>query len=309
MDFRVFIEPQNGATYDDQLALARAAEELGFDGFFRSDHYLAMDERNRGLPGPTDSWTTLAGLARETSRIRLGTLVSSATHRVPAVLAIQVAQVDQMSGGRVELGLGTGWFEREHVAYGIPFPEKRFGMLEEQLELITGLWASPVGEGYSFEGDHYTLVDAPGLPKPTQEHLPIIVGGSGPTRTPAIAARFADEYNAGFATVAPLAERIARVRAACESIGRDPSSIVMSIAGTTAAGVTADEQARRADAAGRSLDDLRLGGFAGSAAEVADKVGVLGELGFSRVYFQLLDIRDLDQLEFIARDVLPQLAR
>jgi F420-dependent oxidoreductase-like protein len=309
MDFRVFIEPQNGATYDDQLALARAAEQLGFDGFFRSDHYLTMDDRNGGLPGPTDSWTTLAGLARETSRIRLGTLVSSATHRVPAVLAIQVAQVDQMSGGRVELGLGTGWFEREHFAYGIPFPEKRFGMLEEQLELITGLWSSPVGEGYSFEGEHYTLVNAPGLPKPTQEHIPIIVGGSGPSRTPAIAARFADEYNAGFATVAPLAERIARVRAACEAIGRDPSSIVMSIAGTTAAGATAAEQTRRADAAGRSLDDLRLGGFAGSAAEVADKVGTLGELGFSRVYFQLLDIRDLDQLEFIARDVLPQLAR
>ena len=309
MDFRVFIEPQNGATYDDQLALALAAEQLGFDGFFRSDHYLTMDDRNGGLPGPTDSWTTLAGLARETSRIRLGTLVSSATHRVPAVLAIQVAQVDQMSGGRVELGLGTGWFEREHVAYGIPFPEKRFGMLEEQLELITGLWASPVGEGYSFDGKHYALVDAPGLPKPTQAHIPIIVGGSGPTRTPTIAARFADEYNAGFATIAPLPERIARVRAACEAIGRDASSIVMSIAGTTATGATAAEQERRADAAGRSLDDLRLGGFAGSAAEVADKVGALGELGFSRVYFQLLDVHDLDQLEFIARDVLPQLAR
>ena len=309
MDFRVFIEPQNGATYDDQLALAQAAEALGFDGFFRSDHYLTMDDRNGGLPGPTDSWTTLAGLARETTSIRLGTLVSSATHRVPAVLAIQVAQVDQMSGGRVELGLGTGWFQREHEAYGIPFPEKRFGMLEEQLELITGLWAAPVGEGYSFAGEHYTLVDAPALPKPTQARIPIIVGGSGPTRTPAIAARFADEYNAGFATIAPLSERIGRVRAACETIGRDPSSIVMSIAGTTATGATAAEQERRADAAGRSLADLRHGGFAGSAAEVADKVGALGELGFTRVYFQLLDIGDLEQADFIAREVLPQLSR
>ena len=308
MDFRVFIEPQNGATYDDQLALAQAAERLGFDGFFRSDHYLTMDDRNGGLPGPTDSWTTLAGLARETERIRLGTLVSSATHRLPAVLAIQVAQVDQMSGGRVELGLGTGWFEREHIAYGMPFPQKRFGMLEEQLELITGLWAAPIGEGYRFAGDHYTLVDAPGLPKPTQAHIPIIVGGSGPRRTPAIAARFADEYNAGFATLAPLAERVARVRAACETIGRDPASIVMSIAGATATGSTAAEQTRRADAANSTLDDLRVGGFGGSAAEVVDKVGALAELGFGRVYFQLLDLRDLDHADFLAREVLPQLS-
>ena len=309
MDFRIFIEPQNGASYDDQLAMAQAAEALGFDGFFRSDHYLGMGAHEGEPPGPTDSWTTLAGLARETSRIRLGTLVSSATHRLPAILAIQVAQVDQMSGGRVELGLGTGWFEREHTAFGMPFPAKRFGMLEEQLELITGLWATPAGERYDFAGEHYTLVDAPGLPKPAQEHLPIIIGGSGPSRTPALAARFADEYNAGFATLEPLAERIARVRDACEAIGRDPGSITMSIAGATATGATAAEQARRADAIGQTLDDLRIGGFAGSAAEVADKVGMLAELGFSRVYFQLLDIRDLDQLDFIARDVLPQLGR
>jgi F420-dependent oxidoreductase-like protein len=309
MDFRVFIEPQNGASYDDQLALARTAEALGFDGFFRSDHYLGMGAHEGEAPGPTDSWTTLAGLARETARIRLGTLVSSATHRLPAVLAIQVAQVDQMSGGRVELGLGTGWFEKEHRAFGMPFAAKRFGMLEEQLELITGLWATPADERYSFTGDHYTLVDAPGLPKPAQPRVPIIIGGSGPARTPALAARFADEYNAGFATLEPLAERIARVRAACEAIGRDPGSITMSIAGTTATGATTADQNRRADAAGQPLDSLRVGGFAGSAAEVADKIGALGELGFSRIYFQLLDIRDLDQADFIARDVLPQLER
>jgi len=305
MDYRIFIEPQNGATYDDQLVLARHAEALGFDGFFRSDHYLTMDDRRGGLPGPTDSWTTLAGLARETSTIRLGTLVSSATHRQPSILAIQVAQVDEMSGGRVELGLGTGWFEAEHRAYGIPFPERRFGILEEQLAIVTGLWAAP--ERFSFAGEHYTLVDAPGLPKPRQARLPIIIGGGGPAKTPALAARFADEYNAGFATLEPLAGRIARVRAACERIGRDPDSITMSIAGTVATGVTADDQHRRADAAGRSLDELRSSGLAGSAAEVVDKVGALHELGFTRIYFQVLDLHDLDQVEFIASEVLPQL--
>lgn len=307
MDFRIFIEPQNGASYDDQLILAQAAESLGFDGFFRSDHYLTMDDRNGGLPGPTDSWTTLAGLARETSTIRLGTLVSSATHRLPSILAIQVAQVDEMSGGRVELGLGTGWFEQEHLAYGIPFPAQRFGILEEQLAIVTGLWAAD--DPFTFSGEHYRLVDAPGLPKPRQAHVPIIIGGSGPSKTPALAARFADEYNAGFATLEPLAERVARVRAACEAIGRDPGSITMSIAGTVAIGATAAEQTARADAAGRSLDDLRVGGLAGSAAEVVDKIGMLGELGFTRVYFQLLDIHDLDQVAFIASDVLPQLGR
>ena len=164
MKLRIFTEPQQGASYDDLLAVAQATEKLGFDAFFRSDHYLTMGDHASGLPGPTDAWTTLAGLARETERIRLGTLVSSVTYRAPGILAIQVAQVDQMSGGRVELGLGTGWFEKEHLAYGIPFPDKRFGHLEEQLEVITGLWGTPVGDSYSFAGEHYTLVDSPALP-------------------------------------------------------------------------------------------------------------------------------------------------
>ncbi|WP_447646153.1 LLM class flavin-dependent oxidoreductase [Nocardioides zeae] len=145
MDLRIFTEPQQGATYDDLLAVAQETERLGFDAFFRSDHYLHMS--GDGLPGPTDAWTTLAGLARETSTIRLGTLMTSATFRHPGVLAIQVAQVDQMSGGRVELGLGAGWFEGEHAAYGIPFPDtrERFDRYAEQLEIVTGLWATPEG--------------------------------------------------------------------------------------------------------------------------------------------------------------------
>jgi len=156
VQLRVFTEPQQGAAYEDLLAIARLTEELGFDAFFRSDHYLKMGDV-AGLPGPTDAWITLAGLARETSRIRLGTLVTSATFRLPGPLAISVAQVDQMSGGRVELGIGTGWYETEHAAYGIPFGGSfsvRFERLVEQLDIITGLWSTAEGETFSFEGKH-----------------------------------------------------------------------------------------------------------------------------------------------------------
>ena len=307
MDFRIFTEPQYGATYEDQLGLALAAERLEFNAYFRSDHYSTMSAQGDGTPGPTDSWVTLAGLARETSTIRLGTLVSSATFRLPGILAIQVAQVDEMSGGRVDFGLGTGWFEAEHTQYGIPFPEKRFGPFEEQLEIITGLWGTPVGERFSYAGTHYQLVDSPALPKPTQKHVPIIIGGAGASKTPALAARFADEFNSWRAELAVTAERIARVRAACEAIGRDPGPLVFSIAGTTAVGASPAEVARRADVTGQSLDTLRASGFAGTASEVVDVLGALQELGVSRIYFQVLDFADHDQLDYIAREIVPQL--
>src|SRR5689334_8824311 len=194
MQLRIFTEPQQGATYDDLLRVAKAAEELGFDAFFRSDHYLKMGDVD-GLPGPTDAWVTLAGLARETSRIKLGTLVSPTTFRLPGPLAISVAQVDQMSGGRVELGLGAGWYDAEHAAYGIPYPgtRERFERFEEQIEIIKGLWEAP--GPYSFEGRHYRLTESPALPKPVQTPgPPVIVGGVGATRTPRLEARWADEY-------------------------------------------------------------------------------------------------------------------
>ena len=202
MDLRIFTEPQQGATYDDLLAVARASEDLGFDGFFRSDHYLHMS--GDGTPGPTDAWTTLAGLARDTSRIRLGTLVSSATFRLPGPLAVTVAGVDQMSGGRVELGLGAGWFEQEHAAFGIPFPSvgERFDRLDEQLAVITGLWSTPAGSTFEHAGPHYPVRANPGLVAPVQPGgVPIIVGGAGRRRTPALAARFAADFNAGFRSV------------------------------------------------------------------------------------------------------------
>ena len=306
MDFRIFIEPQQGASYDTQLTVAQKAEELGFNAFFRSDHFLSMG--GDGLPGPTDSWVTLGALARETSRIRLGTLVTSATFRHPGLLAIQVAQVDAMSGGRVELGLGAGWFQREHEAYGVPFPAKRFGPFEEQLAVITGLWGTPAGETFSFSGEHYTLVDSPALPKPVQSPVPIIIGGSGAKKTPALAAKYAAEYNTNFTSDAGVKENVERVRVAAEQAGRDPGSLVYSVARTVAAGASEAEASARAAHIGRDPKQLAEEGFYGTPQQLVDRVGALQELGVSRVYLQVLDLADLDHLELIAREVMPHFA-
>ena len=307
MEFTIFTEPQQGFSYDDQLAFARTAERTGFDAFFRSDHYMRMGAGDP-LPGPTDAWTTLAGLARETDRIRLGTLVSSATHRPPAILAIQVAQVDVMSGGRVDFGLGTGWFEAEHRALGIPFPEKRFGPFEEQLAIITGLWNTPVGKTFSFAGDHYTLEDAPALPKPVQERMPLIIGGHGSRRTPELAARYATEFNIGFAPESVIEQKLDGARAACERLGRDPQTLKLSVALPTLAGPDEATLGRRAAAVGKTLVDARSDSdIVGTPAEIAEKVGRLRALGVSRVHFQLMDLRDVDHVAFLGEEVLPLL--
>jgi F420-dependent oxidoreductase-like protein len=309
MEYCVFTEPQQGFSYQEQLDFAQTAERLGFDGFFRSDHYLRMGDGDP-LPGPTDAWTTIAGLARETSRLRLGTLVSSATFRLPAVLAIQVAQVDEMSGGRVELGLGTGWFEQEHKALGIPFPQKRFDLLEEQLELITGLWGTPNGQTYTFHGAHYDLTDAPALPKPAQARVPVIIGGGGPRRTPALAARFATEFNIGFQSEPVIAEKFAGVRAACERIGRDPDDLKLSVALPTLAGRTDADLRWRAQTIGQDIDTFRGDvNITGGVDDIVAKVVRLRDLGARRVYFQLMDMRDHEQLEYLGAEVLPHLPR
>jgi len=230
MELRVFTEPQQGAAYADLLAVARVAEECGYGAFFRSDHYLKMGGVS-GLPGPTDAWVTLAGIARETERIRLGTLLTAATFRLPGPLAISIAEIDAMSGGRIELGLGAGWYEQEHRAYGIPFPAlgERFERLEEQLAIITGLWETPADETFSFTGRHYTLTDSPALPKPVQKpRPPVVVGGHGPRRTPALAARFGAEMNVPFGSAEVCAAQFGRVDAACRAIGRDPGTLVHS---------------------------------------------------------------------------------
>jgi F420-dependent oxidoreductase-like protein len=308
MKLRIFTEPQQGADYQTLRNVALAAEELGFDAFFRSDHYLKMGSVS-GLPGPTDSWATLAGLAIETSRIRLGTLVTAATFRLPGPLAITVAQVDQMSGGRVEFGLGTGWFEAEHAAYGIPFPPlgERFDRLEEQLTIITGLWGTPEGQTFSFDGAHYRVSDSPGLPKPAQRpRPPVILGGQGARRTPRLAARFADEFNVGFVSVAASAAAFARVRQACEAAGRYPASMVFSVAQTVCCGKDEAEFRRRAAAIGEDPEDLRANAIGGTPGEVAAKIAEFAEIGSERVYLQVLDLHDLGHLELIASDVLPQ---
>lgn len=303
-------EPQEGATYDELLRVAQESERLGFEAFFRSDHYQRIGPGDPG-PGSTDAWVTLAGLARETSRIRLGTMVSSATFRLPGPLAIAVATVDAMSGGRAELGLGSGWYETEHRSYGIPFPPvgERFDRLEEQLAVITGLWSTPAGERFSFAGRHVTLEDSPALPKPLQRpHPPVVIGGKGPRRTPALAARYAAEYNVPFETPEAAAGCFARARAACEAAARDPATLVLSVAQTLAVGEDEAAVRRRAAVLRASPDDLRRGGLGGTVAEVVDKLGRLAELGASRAYLQLMDLADLDQLRLVSAEVAPAVA-
>jgi F420-dependent oxidoreductase-like protein len=306
---RIFVEPQMGATYGQQLRMAQAAEAAGFDAFFRSDHFLTMG--GDGLPGPTDSWVTLGALARETKRIRLGTLVTSATFRLPGLLAVEVAQVDAMSGGRVELGLGAGWYDAEHSAYGVPFPPlgERFERLEEQFAILTGLWGTPVGETYSFDGRHYHLVDSPALPKPAQRpHPPLIVGGGGAMRTPRLAATYADEFNLPFSSLADTEAQYGRVRAACEDRGRDPATLRLSAAQVVCCGADEAEVERRAANIGRKPEELRANGAAGTPDEVVARLHAFAGIGAETIYLQVLDLDDLDHIELLAADVLPRVS-
>lgn len=305
MDLRIFTEPQQGATYDTLLAAAKATEAGGFSAFFRSDHYLKMGDVS-GLPGPTDAWTTLAGLARETTGIRLGTLVTAATFRLPGPLAITIAQIDQMSGGRIDVGIGTGWFDDEHTAYGIPFPplRERFEMLEEQLEVLTGLWRTPEGGTFDFAGRHYRLQASPALPKPVQDGgPPIIIGGGGPRKTPALAARFASEFNLPFAPMDSWVTQRQRVRDACEAIERDPDELTYSVALVVCVGEDEDEIVRRAKAIGREVDELRRNGVCGTPEEAVARLREWGDAGAERVYLQVLDLDDLDHIALLGRDV------
>ena len=307
MKLRIFTEPQQGASYFDLLAVAQRAEKLGFDAFFRSDHYQRMGTHFDGMPGPSDAWITLAGIARETSTIRLGTLVNSSTFRNPGVLAISIANVDSMSNGRVELGLGAGWYLDEHRSYGIPFPPlgERFERLGEQLAIVTGLWETPVGETFDFAGRHYEVADSPALPKPVQSPLPIIIGGGGPKKTPALAARYAAEFNMPFQTIERFTAQCDRVRGACESINRDPGSLVYSSALVVCVGSNDAEIARRAAAIGREVDELKQNGACGTPAEVNEKLKAWSAAGAERVYLQVLDLSDLEQLDLVASEVMP----
>lgn len=311
MEFRIFTEPQQGASYDDLLRIAKATEDMGFDGFFRSDHFLKMGPVS-GLPGPTDAWITLAGLARETSRIRLGTLMTAATFRHPSVVAVSVAQVDQMSQGRVEFGFGSGWFADEHTAYGFPLPPPKelFDRYTEQLEVITGLWDTPENGTFDYQGEYFTLSGAPALPKPMQQpRPPVILGGVGKRRTPQLAARFADEFNVPFNDMQTAREQYERVGAAASAAGRDPAEIRRSAALVVAIGRDDAEVARRAEAIGREVPELRQNGIAGTPAEVVDTIGRWQEhTGISRLYLQVLDLSDLDHLELISSQISRQIS-
>jgi F420-dependent oxidoreductase-like protein len=305
----VFTEPQQGATYDDLLAVARTAEEVGYTGFFRSDHYLHMGGVS-GLPGPTDAWVTLGGLARDTSRVRLGTLVTAATFRQPGPLAIAAAQVDQMSGGRVEFGIGAGWYGAEHRAYGLPFPStsERFELLAEQLAVITGLWRTPDGGQFSYDGKHYQLADSPALPKPAQRPSPpVIIGGGGRRKTAGLVARYASEYNRAFVGVGEFRASCDNVRSVCEAEGRDPASLRYSAALVLCCGEDEPTLARRAAAIGREVGELRRNGAAGTPGEVVDKLATYVEAGAQRLYLQVLDLADLDHVRLVAAEVMPRL--
>ncbi len=300
-DLTIFTEPQQGANYDDLLAVAQRAEQLGFGAFFRSDHYLSMGAGD-GMPGPTDAWITLGAIARETSTIRLGTLVTSATFRLPGPLAISVAQVDHMSRGRVELGLGAGWFTQEHEAYAIPFPPlgERFDRLEEQLAVVTGLWSTPVGQTFNHDGPHYPIRNSPALPKPVQEPMPIVIGGGGPKRTPALAAQYASEFNTPFVSLDFFQEQTDRVRAACTNVSRDPESLTYSAALVVCVGQDEAEFEERAAAIGREPDELRENGVAGTPDQARATVDRWHEAGAERIHLQVLDLADLDHLDLIA---------
>ncbi|MEY4365087.1 MAG: hypothetical protein RLZZ305_431 [Actinomycetota bacterium] len=309
MKLRIFTEPQQGASYADLLRVAQTAESLGFDAFFRSDHFQKMGTHVSGLPGPSDAWVTLAGIARETSTIRLGTLVCSATFRHPGVLAVQVANVDEMSAGRVELGLGAGWYGVEHTSHAIPFPPlgERFGMLEDQLAIITGMWSTPEGGTFTHHGRHHSVEDSPALPKPVQSPVPIIIGGGGPRRTPRLAATYAAEFNMPFQSMERFREQCDRVRGACDAVGRDPGSLVYSTALVVCVGSDESEISRRAAAIGREPAELRANGVCGTPAEAAERLRQWAEAGAERVYLQVLDLTDTDHLALVAERVMPHL--
>jgi F420-dependent oxidoreductase-like protein len=305
MQLRIFTEPQQGASYDQLLAVATTAEECGFDAFFRSDHYLKMGSAS-GLPAYTDAWTTLAGLARDTRTIRLGTMVTPVTFRPIGTFPAVATEVDQMSQGRLEVGLGAGWYEAEHVAYGLPFPAlaQRYDLLEDQLAILHGVWSTGPGGFFEREGLTCTVrMQADSFQPAQRPHPPIVIGGRGGPRNSRLAATYADEFNISF--VMPDAMRAAHdsVRKACEGRQRDPASVVFSIGLVTCCGSSESDISRRASAIGRDVDELRQNGLTGTPAEVLNKISVYTEAGAQRVYLQILDLSDLDHLRLVAEEV------
>ncbi|HWC34403.1 MAG TPA: TIGR03560 family F420-dependent LLM class oxidoreductase [Mycobacteriales bacterium] len=304
--FRVFTEPQQGASYEQLLAVARTAEACGYGAFFRSDHILKMGAVS-GPPGVTDAWTTLAGLARDTSTIRLGTLVTPVTFRHLGDFTVIAAQVDQMSNGRVDIGLGAGWYGAEHDGFGIPFPElpTRYDLLEDQLAILTGVWSAPSGATFEYQGKTTSVQIAADTVRPAQNpRPPIVLGGQGGPKSARLAATYAAEYNTAFVPVERMAATHDKIRAACENEGRDPATMVYSVALVLCCGESEADVERRAAAIGRDVAELRENGLAGTPEEVLDKIGRYAEAGAERFYVQVLDLSDLDHLRLVAEQVM-----
>lgn len=301
IDVRILAEPK-ADEFSVQLTHALAAEAAGFSGWFRSEHLVMGDQALAG----TDALLVLAGLATQTSRLRLGTLMSPATFRLPGQLAVQVAQLDKMSQGRVELGLGAGWYEPEHRALGLDFGAstgERFDRLEEQLQILTDLWRTAPGEHYSRSGGFYDLESAPAVPTSQQPHVPLIVGGQGRVRTPKLAATYASEFNALRQAPDDLVHVFERVRRACEAIGREPESLVYSTAIVVCCGQNRQDIDRRVERSGQSPEKLRVSGAIGTPEEVLEQVGRYVDGGAGRVYLRLFDLADLDHVALLGEQV------
>jgi F420-dependent oxidoreductase-like protein len=306
MDLRLMVEAHRGATYEQQLAIAQLAEQLGYSAFFRTEHFLAME--GDGRPGPTDSWVTLGAIARETSTIRLGTIMTCATFRHPALLAVNVAQVDQMSRGRVELGIGAGWFDREHTAMGVPFPPmpERYDRYVEQIEILEGLWHTADGDTFDYAGTYYQLSGNPALPRPYQDGgPPLVIGGMGAKRTPALAARHAHEFNSPFSSADVSATHFRRVREACAEIDRDPAEIIYSIALPVMIGETEAEVDKRIAQVGMTREQFDEHGISGLPDAVAERLNAYAAVGAQRCYAQVLDLDDLDHVELLHSALQP----
>jgi F420-dependent oxidoreductase-like protein len=306
MRFAVMIEGQEDVSWEDWLAVAEACERLGFEALFRSDHYMTLGGARDGAA--LDAWGTICGLAAVTSTLRLGTLVSPATFRHPSMLAKLAVTADHISGGRVELGLGTGWNEDEHAAYGFAFPgmKTRMDRLAEQLEIVHRTWTE---DGFSFEGEHWTIRDLDARPKPVQRpHPPLVMGGAAKPRSVALAARWADEYNVVHASPADAAASRRRVREGCERAGRDPDTVTFSLMHAFLIGADDGEQRDRAErltAVGFPPED---GWPAGGPAQIAERLQEYADAGVERVMLQHLLHRDTEALELIAAEVVPALS-
>lgn len=312
--FAVMLEGQEGVTWPQWLAIARTCERLGFEALLTSDHYLSVVQTDE--PGSNDAWTLLGALAASTERLRLGTMVSPVTFRLPSVLAKAATTVDRISGGRVDLGMGAGWWEREHRSHGVPFPStpERFAMLAEQLEIVHGLWTE---DAFSFRGRYYEIEDSSFLPKPVQRpHPPIVLGGKGGPRLANLVARWADEYNRVGGTPEEVGAAFERVGDALDRAGRDRTSVTRSFMTWVFVGRTDVEWKARVDTARRMdptagpfdryLEDLSRDCIIGTVGQAVERMRAYARAGVERFVLNHELFDDLEHLELLASDIIPE---